>query len=109
MEFIRPNLILQPTDEIKTHQEFKDKAMKCKVIALSQLNYHPTNTNPTDLQPKIRRKIISIMEDYIIKSNAEVDIEFNEIVNNEILGNKSKYEEYRVSNPVLPPTYNLNT
>jgi hypothetical protein len=104
MEFIRPNLILQPVEPIKDHQEFKDKALKCKVISLSQLNYHPTLTNPTDLPGKVRRRIISIMEDYIIKPNAEVDEEFNEIVNEEVLGRNSKYEEYSVATPVLPPS-----
>ena len=104
MEEISPNLILmRPEEPIQSHQEFKDKALKCKVIALSQLNYHPTETNPTDLQPKIRRRILSIMADYINKPNEEVDAEFNEIVNEEVLGRNSKYEEYSVATPVLPP------
>jgi len=101
---VRPNLILQPVVEITPHQEFKDKALKCKVIALSHLNYPPINTNPTDLPARVRRSIMSIMETYMLKPNDEVDAEFNEIVNEEVLGCNSKYEEYRVAVPVLPPS-----
>lgn len=104
MNSSNPNIILQPTVEITTHQEFKDKALKCKVIALSQLNYPPITTNPTDLPARVRRRIMSIMEEYMIKPNNEVDEEFNEIVNDEILGSNSKYEEYSVAVPVLPPS-----
>jgi hypothetical protein len=101
---VRPNLILQPTVEITPYQEFKDKALKCKVIALSKLNYPPITTNPTDLPARVKRRIMSIMEEYMIKPLDEVDEEFNEIVNDDILGSNSKYEEYSVATPVLPPS-----
>lgn len=96
MNSTNPILVLQDAEECLTRQAFKDKAMKCKVIALAQLKYDPIHTNPSTLPPRIKKQILSIMSNYIIAPDSEVDAEFNEIVNGEILVPSAEYEKYNV-------------
>lgn len=89
-------IIEEDVGESLSRQQFKDKALKCKVIALAELKYHPIETNPSHLPPRIKRQLMTIMNDYMNKSDEEVNTEFNEIVNGELLNPTSSYETYAV-------------
>jgi hypothetical protein len=66
----------------------KEKAMKCKVISLDLLNHSPL-ANPTFMSVRDKKKVIKMMETWFEKPDAEVDDEFNDIVNNKILDGKT--------------------
>jgi hypothetical protein len=94
----KQTLIVEDVGECLSRQQFKDKALKCKVISLTKLKYHPITTNPSTLAPRIKKQILTIMNEYMNKPDEEVDIEFNEIVNGEILACGIAYETYDVIN-----------
>ena len=62
----------------------KGKAMKCKVISLDLLNHFPLS-NPSLMNPRDKKKVIAMMTTWFEKTDAEVDEELNDIVNNKIL------------------------
>ena len=70
-------------DEEKLAQ-LKEKALKCKVIALDLLQHHPLS-NPSTMNPREKNKVISMMETWFGKGDEEVNLEFNDIVNNKLL------------------------
>lgn len=96
MNCSNPHLILQDVAECLTEQAFKDKALKCKVLALAHLKYDPIHTNPSTLPPRIKRQILGLMSEYMITDDTEINNQFNEIVNGEILGCGIEYEKYNV-------------
>ena len=69
-------------DEEKLAQ-LKEKALKCKVIALDLLQHHPL-TNPSAMNPREKNKVISLMETWFGKGDEEVNLEFNDIVCNKL-------------------------
>ena len=62
----------------------KEKALKCKVIALDILQHNPLS-NPSNMNPREKKKVIKMMETWFEKKDSEIDEEFNDIVNNKIL------------------------
>ena len=62
----------------------KEKALKCKVIALDILQHNPLS-NPSNMNPREKKKVIKMMETWFKKKDSEIDEEFNDIVNNKIL------------------------
>ena len=62
----------------------KEKALKCKVIALDILQHNPLS-NPSNMNPREKKKVIKMMETWSEKEDSEINEEFNDIVNNKIL------------------------
>ena len=62
----------------------KEKALKCKVIALDILQHNPLS-NPSNMNPREKKKVIKMMETWFEKEDSEINEEFNDIVNNKIL------------------------
>jgi hypothetical protein len=62
----------------------KEKALRCKVIALSELNLNPIETNVSLLRPKQKKEIFKRVEILFEKDNSEIIELFNEVCNDEI-------------------------
>ena len=84
--------------EVETQEELnrlKDKAVKVKVIALSNMEKAPL-TNASYLSKKEKQKLMERMTELFVKPDAEIDEEFNKIVNEEVLANGKDVSEYPV-------------
>jgi hypothetical protein len=84
--------------EVETQEELnrlKDKAIKVKVIAFSQMEKPPL-TNGSFLSKKEKRILMEKMTELFAKPDAEIDEEFNKIVNEEVLDGGKDISEYPV-------------
>jgi hypothetical protein len=84
----------------------KERALKCKVIALDKLN-KSVLSNPTNFNKRDKGKVLEIMTEWFSKDDEEIDKLFNAIIIGDVLDQKAKYEEYAVdemvSGPLPPP------
>ena len=62
----------------------REKAQRCKVIALSSMNLHPM-TNVSALQTKTKLQIIELVKELFTKKEEEIVKEFNKIVVSDLL------------------------
>jgi hypothetical protein len=67
------------TEEEIEIQEKRDKAQRCKVIALAQMNLHPITTNVSRLKKQQKEKLLKLVEEFFKKDNSEIINEFNQI------------------------------
>ena len=84
--------------EVETQEELnrlKDKAVKVKVIALSQMEKSPL-TNTSFISKKDKKTLMEKMTELFVKPDAEIDEEFNKIVNEEVLASGKDISEYPV-------------
>lgn len=88
--------------------DMKEKAMKCKVIALESLGHNPL-TNPSSMNKRDKKKVLDVMTKWFhTKSDEEIQDEFNDIVLCKVLNEtddytKLKVENNRIGQPELPP------
>lgn len=100
--------IKEETEEEKQIREMKEKAMKCKVIALEDLG-HPPLSNPSLFSKRDKKKVLDKMTLwYNTKSDEEIDEEFNDIVLDKVFSNNDDYTKYSIAGnkvgiPELPP------
>lgn len=80
----------------------KERALKCKVIALDKLN-KPVLSNPTTFSKRDKGKVLEIMTEWFSKDDKVIDKLFNAIILEDVLDQKAKYEEYAIDNAVCPP------
>jgi len=59
-------------------KELKEKALKCKVIALDNMGKHPLY-NPRNMSDRDRRKLTESMAILFSKDMVELDVLFNEV------------------------------
>lgn len=74
----------------------REKAQRCKVIALSSLGLHPILTNVSALHIKTKVKIIDLVKLLFEKPDEEICKEFNTIVVGDVLGEEKDYTAYPV-------------
>ena len=77
--------------------EFKEKAQKCRVICLDEMNLNPLNPGTT-LDKRDKAKLTKRMEKWFRKTDEEIDAEFNAIVNDKILFFNHNIEELPIKN-----------
>lgn len=108
--------IVEETPEEETIEEtqaerdmriLKERAMKCKVIALEDLGKHPLS-NPSTFSKRDKKKVLDKMTLWFNKTDEEIDEEFNDIVLDKVFSNDDDYTKYnveggRISLPSLPP------
>jgi hypothetical protein len=85
-------------------KELKEKALKCKVIALDNMGKHPLY-NPRNMSDRDRKKLTADIEVLFRKDDKELDVLFNEIACDRLFSNgkdPSNYPVYEVSD-VPPP------
>jgi hypothetical protein len=112
MSLAKPELERQETTKIVSQEELelldmKEKAMKCKIIALESLGHHPL-TNPSQMNKRDKKKVLDVMTKWFhTKSEEEIQEEFNDIVLEKVLNENDDYTKYRVEGnrigqPLLP-------
>ncbi len=120
MSFEKPELkrtdteqvvIDDPPKEVSAEElellDMKEKAMKCKIIALESLGHNPLS-NPTNMNKRDKKKVLDIMTKWFhTKSDEEIQDEFNDIVLCKVLNETDDYTKYgvennRVGQPLMP-------
>ena len=84
--------------------ELKEKALKCKVIALDNIGKHPLY-NPRNMSDKDRKKLTEDIEVLFRKDDKELDVLFNEIACDKLFADgkdPSSYPVYEVSDVPQP-------
>ena len=84
------------TEEELQLKRKREKAQRCKVIALSSLGMHPISTNVSALNVKTKLKIIDLVKELFEKDDEEIFKEFNEIVLTDVLREDKDYTLYPV-------------
>tara|TARA_R110000787_G_scaffold79439_2_gene173614 strand:- start:246 stop:707 length:462 start_codon:yes stop_codon:yes gene_type:complete len=101
-------IIEPPTPEELEILDMKEKAMKCKIIALESLGHNPL-TNPTNMNKRDKKKVLDVMTKWFhTESLEDIQNEFNDIVCNKILNEKDDFTKLsvecgRIGQPELPP------
>ncbi len=104
---IRDEEVKEETQAEKDLRILKDRAMKCKVVALEELGKHPLS-NPSTFSKRDKKKVLDKMTLWFNKTDEEIDEEFNDIVLDKVFSDKDDYTKYdiqngRISFPELPP------
>ena len=73
----------------------REKAQRCKVIALSSLGLNPM-TNVSALHEKTKLKILDLVKELFGKYDEEIVKEFNELVLGDVLSEEKDYTTYPV-------------
>ena len=97
----------EETQAEKDLRILKERAMKCKVIALEDLGHHPLS-NPSTFSKRDKKKVLDKMTLWFNKEDGEIDEEFNDIVLDKVFSSNDDYTRYnidggRVGVPELPP------
>lgn len=85
-------------------KELKEKALKCKVIALDNMGKHPLY-NPRNMSDRERKKLTADIEVLFRKDDKELDVLFNEIACDKLFSqglDPSNYPVYEVSDTPMP-------
>lgn len=83
------------TEEELELKRKREKAQRCKVIALSSLGLHPI-TNVSALHVKTKLKIIDLVKELFEKDDEEIVKEFNKVVVGDVLSEETDYTIYPV-------------
>lgn len=88
------------TEEEKIIKLKKEKAQRCKVIALSSMGFHPL-THTSTLKKLDKVKLLKEVQDLFEKPDNEICLKFNEICLNELFDNADDFTSY----PIYKSTY----
>ena len=83
------------TEEEKELHKKREKAQRCKIIALSSMGLHPI-TNVSALQTKTKLKIIELVKELFEKDEEEIVKEFNDVVLHDVLSEETDYTAYPI-------------
>jgi len=76
----------------------KEKATRCKVIALESLGHHPL-ANPTEMGRRDKKKVLDVMTLWFnTKSIEQIETEFNDIIDDKVLGTGKDFTNYGIKN-----------
>jgi hypothetical protein len=84
------------TEEQKEIIYKRNKALKCKVIVLNLLNYHPIFTNVSELKKNQKEKILNLVYEYFEKDDDEINELFNNVCLNNVFDDESDYTKYPI-------------
>jgi hypothetical protein len=85
-------------DEEKELLYKRNKALKCKTIALDYLNLHPIKTNVSNLSQTNKKKVLKVVEEYFDKEDEEINELFNKICIETVFNSDMDYSEYPIYN-----------
>jgi hypothetical protein len=86
-------------------KELKEKATKCKVIALDAIGKHPLY-NPRNMSDRDKKKLTEAIEILFTKDIKEIDILFNEVACERLFAqgvDPSTYPVYEMGDAPPPP------
>ena len=81
-------------DEIE-HKLWKEKVMKCKLIALDSMKHHPLD-NIRNFSERERRNIMKLIEANMSLSDSEITDRFNEICNEVLFCSDADLSKYPI-------------
>jgi hypothetical protein len=67
------------TEEEQELKRKKEKAQKCKVIALYKMGHHPIKANVSHFNHKSKLQVLNLVRELFEKPDEEIQTEFNEI------------------------------
>ena len=102
---VRLYLTEEPEQELNEEEteymEKKNKAVKCKVIALHRFNLHPIKTNIKYLKSSIKSKLVILIETLFDEYNENNDIEFNNIISDLFFDFEEDYTTYPIYQSIV--------
>ena len=93
-----PEPILTPEEEILKQK--KEKAQKCKVIALYGMGHHPIKTNVSNFNQRTKLQVLNKVKELFEKPDAEIQEEFNQICCEVVFCENNKYTDDYTTYPV---------
>jgi len=101
-----PSLPDEPATAVKSEIAIlKERAMKCKVIALDKMN-KPVLANPSNFSKRDKQKCLKLMTDWFSKDDVVITTEFNDIILGDGFDEKAQYQHYSIDGDIempLPP------
>jgi hypothetical protein len=105
-----PILTLPPDEEEPEYTEEelvlkhkKEKAQKCKVIALNKMGHHPINVNVSNFNTKSKKKLLDMVKELFEKPDEEIQNEFNEVCLEVVFNDENNIVNYPVYKSVIRP------
>jgi hypothetical protein len=102
-----PEAVLTPDEE-----EFKrkrEKAQRCKVIALHRMGHHPINANVSNFNQKSKLKVLELVRELFEQPDDDIIKEFNEVCLDVVFDERQDFTSYPVySRPVKPKVMDLS-
>ena len=101
-----PSLPDEPAAAVKSEIAIlKERAMKCKVIALDKMN-KPVLSNPSNFSKRDKQKCLKLMTDWFSKDDVVITTEFNDIILGDVFDENAQYQHYSIDGDIempLPP------
>jgi hypothetical protein len=92
------------TEEEQFIKEQKERALKCKVIALSRMGHHPISANVSSFNKKSKTQLLTLVKQLFTQTDEEINIEFNDICLEVVFDDKEDITKY----PVYTKTYKID-
>ena len=81
----------------------KEKAQRCKVIALHRLGHHPIKANVSNFNTKAKLKVLNLVKELFELPDDIITTEFNDIVLEVVFDEKEEFSQYPVyTNQIRP-------
>jgi len=98
--YIQMNESNTPEPEYTDEQLFlikkKEKAQRCKVIALHKMGHHPINVNVSHFNSKSKLKVLEMVKELFEKPDDEIIAEFNEICLEVVFNEENDIQTYPI-------------
>jgi hypothetical protein len=87
---------IELTEEEKELKYKKDKAQRCKVIALHRLGHHPIKSNVSNFNSKAKNKVLGLVRELFDLPDEVITQEFNDIVLEVVFDKNEEFSQYPV-------------
>ena len=74
----------------------KEKAQRCKVIALHKMGHHPINVNVSNFNQKSKLKVFELVKELFDKPDDEIIAEFNDVCLEVVFDEKNDIQTYPI-------------
>jgi hypothetical protein len=96
------------TEEELILKHKKQKAQKCKVIALNKMGHHPIEVNVSSFNQKSKIKVLELVKELFEKPDEEIQKEFNEVCLEVIFNENSNIANYPIYKKDIRPIQSQN-
>jgi hypothetical protein len=95
---------IQLTEEEQILKNNKEKALKCKVIALNRMGHHPILANVSNFNKKSKKQLLDLVKQLFDKPMEELDPEFNDVVLEVVFDEKENITQYPIYKTIIRPS-----